>query len=336
MVIFMIAFIKRQWIYILLAAIATILIVLWFTRPKELPTDNLPKINKPSLPGQPINPSIKISITTDIQETSIPAATIELQSPISKDEVISLSQKLGFTEEPITSQDIERGVVYIWSNSDYSLTITPLTNEILYSKNLSVPPQEGMLPSEDTAAADTLAFVEKIGLSTSQPTKHTFSYYKVIGPSLSPSTKQEGDLLEVKFYPVINNLPVVNENPQLTALKTLIDKNADIVRFEWKNNIKSFIITQSYPLKNQQEINQAILRDGRIVLVEHEGEIALQPDLSQITLNNVSLGYLFIIQDTVLQPIYLFQGTGKSVGGLTYPVWIYLPAIKDKYFTESL
>lgn len=331
----MFKFFKKHWLLIGLAMVASLLGAIWFigqSKPtEELP--NLPKIEASVLSGRNIEPATRATLNIALPGNIAPVAKLIRKHPFDAQKIRELAANFGFNSEPIVSQDIEKGSIYIYNSADYSLTITPATNAILYAKNLSqeISP-EGTLPSQEVAAAKSAAFATSVGLSIDQYTTKSF-YLSSNGPEIQQVSEADADLIEVHLIKQFGGLSIVAQNIDFYTLRTWINKNGEIVRFEWRDEIESLTAGQEYPLKNIDELSTTIYIEGKIVLVENKSEVGFTPNIGQINITQSSVAYFLPSSGDILQPVFVLNGTVTS-GNINYPVWIYVPAIKSIYFTQ--
>lgn len=331
----MINFIKKHWLLIGLAGVASLLAAIWFigrTNPEEKLPD-LPKLEIPIISGRTIEPATQVVLNIKLENAVGPVVSLARKQPFGTAKIQELAANFGFGEEPLVSQDIEKGSVYIYNSADYSLVITPLSNEILYAKNLAQEElPDGVLPSEEVAAAKSAAFATSVGLSIDQYTTKSF-YLSSNGPEIQQVSETDADLIEVHLIKQFGGLSIVAQNIDFYTLRTWINKNGEIVRFEWRDEIESLTAGQEYPLKNIDELSTAIYIEGKIVLVENKSEVGFTPNIGQINITQSSVAYFLPSSGDILQPVFVLNGTVTS-GNINYPVWIYVPAIKSIYFTQ--
>src|SRR3989344_4005991 len=129
----MTAYIKKYWLFILLALTATILAFFWLTKPEPKPKENIPqvKITKPLIPGVPLGKSNQVVIQAKLpQQTEVSTLTYTKRNPYQSTEMEQIAKKMGFEGTPLVNQDINAGEVRAWNQSENYLTIDQNTNEI--------------------------------------------------------------------------------------------------------------------------------------------------------------------------------------------------------------
>lgn len=335
----MFGFLKKYWLFILLAALATLLAVLWYqsaTQKEEISTPKLPMIDKPALPGRNIGSTSQILINAEPQETTTPLMKITRKPPFSTTEINGMSQALNFAGQPTVVQDVFEGAIYVWVNNALSLTITPNSNGIRLNRDLDLDPlpQAGQFPSLVEAINNFSSIIQKLGLTlpTTNPTQR---YIRFNGNVPETSIKEDSEIFELSYSFYLGEFLVVDHDPNMVETKIWFDKNGKVAKFEWQNPIESSGKINEYPAKDISEIIKFIKQEGEIILIgDGSPEMPYPESLSKIDITSIKLGYLLPQQGEILQPIFILTGNAQSMFG-SFSTWIYLPAIKEEYFTPT-
>ncbi|MBI4057973.1 hypothetical protein HY405_01530 [Candidatus Microgenomates bacterium] len=331
----MVTFIKKFWLFILLAALAALLTALWYLKPPEQPPQKITTITGPSLPGELIDPKTQINFSAQTQETKAPVLRFERKDALSSTELNTLAQKFGFEEKPNVSNDVLLGDIYNWVSEARSLRIVVTTHEITFKRNLqlSPPPETGQLPSQEIGRTSLFSFIKKIGFILPDGVVEKTRFISLQGPVPVTTSPEDAQLLEISLLPTFKGIPLVDEDPKMAIARVWIDKGGTFARFEWQNPIISLTPQEEYPLKTTQEIQQSLITEGRLVLLGG----ALAPEsqvVSYITLSNITLSYLLHSEGNTAQPVFILSGDGRNFTRESSRVFIYLPAIKSQYLTQ--
>lgn len=335
-------FIKKYWLFIVLATIATILGILWANKPTKQPMEETtrkpaPALQKLTLPGKKIDPKTQITIanTAEPQNISLSVLLLTRKTFFSPQEAKIIAQALGFTIEPFVSQDIREGQVYSWTEGNNFMSIGAGSQKISFGRDLllSPPPTAGQLPSPDTARAQMFSLLKSAGLSTQEEIATTGRYITLSGSAPVETQFESALFLEISFLPDFEGVAIVNHDPEMVSARAWFDKQGKIARFDWKNQIESLTKTEEYTLKDKGELDNLLPQEGKIVKIgDGSFEDPNPEDLLSIKISSIKSAYFVPDEGTLVEPIFILQGEALSSNGQSYPVWIYLAATKEAYF----
>lgn len=251
----------------------------------------------------------------------------------------AVANKMGFTGEPITFQDIQNGSVMIWNGENYTLTAKQKSGEIQLTSNL--PTETLVANAEDKSLSDddlkniASSFLNgRAGLDPTQTKFIGFSYFKQENgvENLAKTDKGGAEVIQLNYYQSTSPYPILTQNPDLPQIWIQLLKDGSIYSFTANLGYNFQESQTEYPLKNYTQFSAEI---GSSVLVSlNNGNINI-PDLSStdintLQINSVSLAYLLDFgSQGILQPVFLLEGKA-SVNGFSTPVDVslYLPAFE--------
>lgn len=336
----MFGFIKKYWLFILLATIATILGFLWANKPAEQPRGKevigrpLPVLQKTALPGKNIDPKTQVTNTAEPQNTSLPVLSLTRKAPFSPQEASAIATALGFTIEPFVSQDIQEGQVYSWTERNNFISIGARSQKVSFGRDLLLAPAPttGQLPSLDTAKAQVFSLLKSAGLSAWEETTTRSRYISLSESVPIETTLENAVFLEINMSAEFGGLNLVNRDPELVLARTWFDKQGKIARFDWKNPIEFLNKTEEYSLKDKGETDSLLPQEGKIVKIgDGSFENPNPEDLLTINITTIKAAYFVPDEGVLIEPIFILQGEAISNSGQSYPVWIYLAAVKEAY-----
>lgn len=323
----MVNFIKKYWLLLGLATLATLLVLFWIQgrpgKPKEtLP--NLPPLNYPALSGQNIPPQISFD---SLQKENLPKQMSVYQTTsrsLDSSQAKTLAKNLGFPENPSNiSTDTVFGDYYLWLSGPRSLSLrlSPVDINMVQDPAVSPPPQTGELPNEKSAQG----FIESLLASNDLLPPQT-------GLKIESSRKIENDtILELQLTPTIGQTKIVDTNPITSLITAYLGKDGKIYSFLYKSGFTAPKNPLSYPTKNLDQIKQAVSKEGKIVVL---GEPSSEPTLlvpNSVSIIRIEPVLLYYPQTpTILYPIYVLIGTAKTNFG-DQPVYVYMPAVNSRY-----
>ena len=328
--------------FIVLAFIATVLGVLWANKPseeeiREAQKPPLVQRPKPTLPGQPINPRTQITFNAKVKEISAPILSPTKGSPLNKDEAAAIAQTLGFTIKPTISRG-GQDEVHSWTEKENFLTVSLETSTVLFGKDIliSPSPEAGEFPSKEAAGSQLTSLLQRAGLTLPQTDVVEKSrYISFSGPIPQDAEKEDSTLFELTYSPSFGGVPIVNYDPEMVLVRIWLERGGSIARFEWQNPIDSLTIGQEQTLKTQEAMVATLSAEGRIALVGSGGPTTPPAEgLASINVKNVTPGYLLLDQGDAVEPIFILRGESKDVASQTNPVWIYILATKEEFFSS--
>lgn len=346
---------KTRILIILLAALVVIIGFLYFwgkgkgVSEEKIETVPLPILPRPEIKQEPlaVKPTLsglKGKFTGFPKELTV----YRVDSPeISHDQAIKIASDFGFKEAPQIFHDIKLGSVYNWSSAENYLSIIPNQGSISYGLNLLDNPGllKGVLASLEEIKTAAISFLERESLPLPQNLKSTIKeaqYLKTSGPIYKPATSPaEADVARIDFEFKIDEIEIIKQPPNTFLLTLKIGPEMKIVNLNYQSPFKNFEVLNSYPLKTEKEVLEAIETMPKISHLQFPyGYLPTKEDYQQIRsieFTNVELGYYQpSLPESYLQPVFLISGSVELQGGQTGEAFLYLPAIEEEYFTPEL
>lgn len=165
-------------------------------------------------------------------------------------------------------------------------------------------------------------------------------FFKIGGFEVYPANSfEEADIIAVHFYPKVNNLIVIDNNPFSALVEVWIGKNGK------PRKVKDFLADyepvedNDYPIISFTEAWQVVTEQkGAITSLKKQEETY---EIVAVKINTIIItkAYLAYFQSeelpASLQPVWVFQGRAILQDGTESEVAVYLPAIEEKYFTPG-
>ncbi len=291
----------------------------------------------PSIPNLvPVNFPITLNVNEQGLKlpTLMPVLEVSNTLPMTQGETTKIANILGFTENPIISNDISEGTTYLWNGSNSNLTIYSesrridyvSTNPVLSSLRLD---QQGIISTAKKFLIDSKLFSDN---------EISFSFLTYM--HLTPGQRED---YEITTDPSKASLYQVNFNPVVAKAKIFTLKPEDSPIYVWitpDGSIKKVTVIKAdikegaiYPLKSFTDISKGIneakivsLGNGNITLTDVDPQT-----IQDITINKIETGY---VSDTfttkTYQPIFLLKGQANIKGSSSKEnVVLYLPAVKS-------
>lgn len=323
-----IQFFKRYWVFVLLAAVASGLIMLRLSQRGQPPLPGFqprptpqPTVIKPTITGFKIPPSPKLTLT----DFSFPSQLKTYQgqeSKISPDEAIKIAQEFNFSQPPRKSEDISLGRFYTWASATYSLSIGLDASQISYGLDLyqTQPPTQGALPSPEAAKATLENLLARLDLTPDFESEWQKEKY------------EEVDFIRVGFNPALDHYQLIGFNPHEPLVSLALGKEEEIIYFRYQVYFSGFVEKETYELKTKEEVQKTLTTEGKIVYAGTFKKTTKEPDFIQASFNQIQLAYF---QDPekalVIQPIYILTGKGTLANKEETEIIAYLPAISSKW-----
>ncbi len=320
-------FLKRYWLFLLLAGVAAFLAFLWFQGQQSKDFSPTPqpatRVNFPPLEGQKILASTPVTIEIGFESRDVNFYKITPKG-ISQEQALTIAKSLGFTKEPIETRDAKTGIQYIWNQSPKFLFITLNPVDILFGVDPVVlaPTQGGEFLPQETAAASLQSLLTELDLAP-PGAKFRISFEKLDDENLST----------VGFSQILENGGVVlGSDPKLFSIKAAFEKSGQLYRFSYQNSFSLGDKLGTYPSKDLEEIKQSLVSEGRIVFLEKTEDIpSILPKSIKVT--GIENGSLFLKHDpTTLYPILILAGEAATPNG-NIPIYVYIPAPKSTYLS---
>ena len=332
-----ISFLKRYWLFVLLAAIASGLILVRLNQRTQ------PSLGPEPAPSPPISlSSLEITGSPLPADTKITAVNFSFPSrlkiyqgqenKLTSDKARKIAQELNFSGSLQEANDIFLGVFYNWSLEKSFLSIGLDVSEIDYALNLGEAqlPTQGNLPSPEKAKTSLETLLNKIGIKPDFDLRWQKEEYLTQGYYLQTvASPEQADFIKIGANPAIGQYQLVGLDPTEPLIFVILNKKEEVVRFRYQIHLSDFKAQETYDLKTKAEVENLLLSEGRIVYFGTFQESVRPPEINQAEFNQITLAYY---QETeknpILQPIYILSGQGTLENGETTEIIAYLPAIK--------
>jgi len=252
---------------------------------------------------------------------------------IIQSEEASLAASLGFTEKPKETKGpgLEQGQT--WQSGKKILEINPKQGRITYTD--FEPVGEKKVNSAGEAKKIAKDFLEKSGLiadlnvSESAPVR--------IEGSLVSETSENSNGFEAIFTKNFESYKIINPNFQGYA-RVIVGGDASIKRLIYAAPAEISKIGY-YPVKGRN-LAMKLLSAGQTKMYKivvdgvkySYGEIS---NVSDVTINKMSLVYVDDGSNRYLEPYYQFEGEAKLTDGRKGEVGLLINAIKDNYLESD-
>lgn len=296
-------FLRRYWIFIVLAFLATIVIGIVFNKPKVSPKENDIPLSSSLLP--------------------------QLTSP-------------NFKKAKITGRIIDYRFEFSESiKTPTSLPVYQVQPRTFFNYAKPIKPGlegEKIITSTNQAGELVKDFLVKNSRWSTELENGIFNveYFKAGGyETFKVNDFSQADILSLHFYPQINQYLVFGNSPFSGLLEVWIGKNGKIQKVkDFLGNYDQTSFTD-YPLVSLKEAEQMIRNQKETVVsitAQEETYGSSEIRISSVSLNKVYLAY-FQEEDlpSLLQPIWVFEGNTILKDGSKSEIAIYLPAVLEKY-----
>lgn len=341
-------FLKKTWLFILLASLATILAALYFTKQgnqieekRDLLSLKVPLVETYSSPS----PNLKQL------EKNFPSLPKEIEVYEVSDNLISdqmaleIANDFGYQQNNLVVASDIKGPIYNWSTQLNSLTIYLKEGRFQYGLDLLRNPGliEGEPPDLEESENKLNDFLKEKNLNPPEKIdlKIIEEDYYLIGTSNFIKTDRNDPEKDVAFLREeyqINNLKI--NGPESPSISVYLGNNFQIVRFDYSKIFKSIDVLNSYPLKTIAEVIKIIEDEPKISFLRNSESFYQEdliseeqlPEIKNLSFNKSELIYYKEVgQQTYLQPVFLITGTAILKDGTKVIAGLYLPAIKDEY-----
>lgn len=331
-------FLGNYWIFIILAAVASGLLIIrlnqrgkpTFPGTQPTPTPQL-SLTKPKIPGI----TIPLETKTTITDFSFPSQLKIYQgkeSQVSVDQATKIAKEFNFSGSASKSEDVFLGTFYTWSSKTNFLSIAIDSNKIEYGLDLyqAQVPNQGSLPSPEEAKKTLENLLDKLGLKPEFEFKWQKEEYLVQGYYFQPAANQnEADFIKVGFNPAVGQHQLVGLDPNEPLASLILGKGGEIIRFQYQVYFANFEGQQTYALKTKETVQATLMTEGRIVYAGTLEKTTQEPKITQAEFNQIRLAYFQEPEkNSVVQPIYILSGQGTLDNGEITEIIAYLPAIK--------
>lgn len=342
-------FFSKYWLFVILAAIVTIL-GSFYIRSKNL----TPKIREEllSLPSPRIETYQILIIPNNYKiEDDFPSFKPKVEvyqveaSSFNDQGAVQIAKNFNFNDPPLVSYEQNGGNLYNWSDEKKFLSINLHEGKISYGLDLLSYPEliGGLQPSLSTTEDEVEKFLKQNNLFP--PDKINLyikdRYYAKIGTDSFERTlidDKNAKLLHLEFGYKIDEKKI--EGLEFSpSISLFIGPEFKIARLDYNPSFKSIKFFNSYPLKIKQEVIEKIRKNPQISYLKIYGESMVASELSKnitsVNFDNIELIYYkYDPLQTYLQPVFLITGKATLKDGQQAAVGLYLPAIKEEYLLK--
>jgi hypothetical protein len=343
-------FLKKTWLFVLLAALATILGVFYFTQQRDSAskTDNLLSLIPPDIKtyNSPV-PNLN-NLENNFPEFKNALEVFQVNNySISDQEALNLAQGFGYQDNPIITNNIN-GPIYSWSNEFNNLSIYLQEAKFQYGLDLLNHPEliSGQPPDLQKTEEEFRIFLSQRNLIPQDPIilkPNEKDFYLIGGTNFikTNSKNPQAKLTFLSFNYELNGL-IIN-GPRTPLISAYFDNNFQIARFDYSKIFSTISLLNLYPIKNKEEVLKNLKNNPQISFLKNSESLYQEslilgetiPDLRDLSFNKIELIYYQSPQkQTYLQPVFLITGQAVLNDGRAAEVGIYLPAIKDEYLLK--
>jgi hypothetical protein len=290
------------------------------TQPGTAPTSLSPASVEPA----PAASSADLgSVVFNIAKADIPtSATIYEQTPtiIPADIISHLQSKLlpGGEERVINTP---QGQTIFMKGEGKTLLFYLYSRTVVYTNTQT--------DSKNSASIDDLTkkattFIDSLSLSIDGTSSQIKYYTNKTGDLVETRDVNAATTIDVSFRELIHGLVVFRQFGNDSRAHVWFTKNGDIVKFTYFYS-PLYAAKTSLNLPSLEEAKNEILDNkGIIVELGNEYQQKSLANPSKTTFTNASVGYFNDIDNRMLYPIFVFEGT-TIIQNLTYPITVYLP-----------
>lgn len=315
--------------------------------PPSVAFGKLPKLALKSLTieGNPPNYSLETTTGT-LPQMAAKANIYKFSEPqasfLSLERTKSMAKKLGFETLP---KEISSSL-YFWQNGDKSLRANTVTGNFEIDSDISqMTLSVGDMPSPGEIKSTAKGYMDGKGLLRSgfEIGSQEVVLIKKSGLALSKAISlSETSLGRVDFFRGIKgnedvNIKVLPQNPKKGLVELYYVGGSNFPKVKYTVWDFDFEKGETYPLRSISSSWEDIKNNkGFITYLQYQGSDSLE-SLNSLSLSDVYIRkiYLAYFDDeniqNFLQPIYVFEGDGKSSDGKAADIVIYLPAVDPSW-----
>ena len=336
-------FIKKYWLFILLATLASALTVIFFLNrgqeeiQKDLLSIPYPEIESVSSLTSPNIENLKNKFSAFEKKLNV----YEVQeSSFSDQEALNIALNFGFSQPPTVTD-----FIYNWATEFNNLSVYLKEGIVGYGLNLLDHPEliSGPPPTIKEAENQGKEFLKKEEFLIPQDIELQVDeqyYAKVEGSYFEPSKQDDikTTLVYIKFIYLLNDKKIKGSG--LDFISFYIGSDFKITRFDYNKIFKNINLLNSYPLKNEDEVLSSIKANPKISYLKNQDKYSDEylpiketvNNLKSLSFENIELIYYKQnSSQSYLQPVFLITGTAQLKNDEVVEVGLYLPAIKDEY-----
>lgn len=336
----MFGIIKKYWVFMFLATLATLLGFVWFRKSSVPPIQkqlsvkeqSLPKIEGFSLLGVNVNPQTQFNFSVSSQpEEKAPLLSVVKNPPYTKEKMAEIARTLGFTAEPVESEGAIEGKTLSFNQNSNFLSVNE-DNKIDYGRDLilSPLPRKGLFLKKEEALVKIRGLLQRLAIN-GDISSFQERFLLLDGPVTIETKAEDAAVQEITSGLFIGGKEIIDFEGEGFFVKAWFDKAREIAKLQIRDIVSSASLGQEYPLKTLPEIKQAVQKTGKIFFVEGEGGLPDSGQLGLILIFSIKLKYFLGTDGKTAHPVFLLEGIKQEAGG-SDKLSIFLPAIKDIYY----
>lgn len=250
---------------------------------------------------------------------------------ITLEEATDAARKLGISNRPERVKDVFGKISYFFKSESAVLNFQETDQVLDYQTNSGLPPLASS-SSFEKLSNSALSFLQKIGVSPKNfvTDEKSVRYYSADDEGGVVSDSLKTNYLEISYSLQDNGLKVITSYPKdLLFFALEPDGTVRQMRYQLTPDRKT---GSEYALKTLNEaLTELNQNKGEMVKIELQGE--QNPDFNQKSfvradLTRASLAYYYKPGETIIYPIFVFEGEGVFPDGQKAGLVIYLPAMK--------
>jgi hypothetical protein len=286
------------------------------TPPQSIPTPTVGPEAGAVLPEPLISKKVTYSVgpLQESRKTTLRKYTYN-GGAVTEGEARTYLTKIGMSA-PITASKIWGGTIYRAATGNRYFTVTGNPPKISYKENptnnVRAPIDSGKLDSEARGILNTLGVLPPGGAISPA----TFIYLAASGPHPEKSTPEDATLVWVKYYLMLDGVPVFSANPEDTSFLFKYNADGSLISYDAYDLSKVFDSGQAWDIL---PVNDAASRlrsgEGALTSMIPEEDMELYPsDFSVQTAyaQNAILGYYMNAAEGSITPIYLFNSQAQD------------------------
>ncbi|MDO8503741.1 MAG: hypothetical protein Q7S60_03550 [bacterium] len=338
-------FLRKYWVFIILAAVAVFFGFLWaqgrfsllgpvdeteqVDKKKTQPVNsNLPKVLFPTMKGGRLPQGVPITIQKQPPVESVSLYAVDQES-LGANQAKAIAKTFSFNTLPYISEDVSLGTYYGWGEGGKSLSIRLSPAEILFTSSglttTGPSPTSNLLKDSDVARSIEKLLVE-LGLNP-----------RGIDLSLVSSRKlPDKNVVEVGFSSFIESGTfVVDQYPTTPLVIAQVQGEDNLLHLSYRVGFSSPQKTVSYPAKGVEDLQSSLSTEGKIMLLGELSEIQQPLTPSSITITEIKNALLFFAEESAtLYPIFILEGSANTEIG-DIPIVLYIPAVQSDYLLRT-
>lgn len=338
-------FLKKYWLLIFLAFIASLLLSLFLINRQIIVSQKSEKedlflLPAPKITSYPVKVRLDFSnLLSNFPSLPLRENVYEFSNPsYSNEEAMVIAKKLEFNTQPI-SENYNGEVFLSWKEEERYLSINLKKGSIEFSntrKDLFLP-VPSLLPNINNIEPFAKSFLQEKGLLPKDEVNIIIvskSYLESFGEEYEEVNKNDNAFaIQAKIEFQLKDINLTG-----IGINLVVGKNNEVIKFNSELGLKNVQLLTSYPLKEKKEVIQIIQKADFINFINIPNNYLPYEEIKQlreISFNKIEVVYLKTSPtQNYLQPIFFISGQGTLIDGRTSEIGIYIPAIKDEYLLK--